>query len=44
MSEKRTLRIPANIGFEQSELNLAIHCEFPNAFTASLIHRNVMNS
>lgn len=40
MSEERTLRIPANIGSEQSELNLAIHCEFPTAFAASLIQRN----
>ena len=40
LSEERTLRIPANIGSEQSELNLAIHCEFPTAFVASLIHRN----
>ena len=40
MSERRTLRIPANIGSEQSELNLEIHCEFPTVFAASLIHRN----
>ena len=40
VSEERTLRIPANIGSEQWELNLAIHCEFPTAFVASLIHRN----
>ncbi len=40
MSEERTLRIPANIGSEQWELNFAIHCEFPTAFAASLIHRN----
>ena len=40
LSEERTLRIPANIGSEQWELNLAIHCEFPTAFVASLIHRN----
>ncbi len=40
-SEERTLRIPANIGSEQSELNLAIHCEFPTVFAASLIHRTI---
>lgn len=43
MSEKRMLRIPANIGSEQSELNLVIHCEFPSAFAASLIRRNFLN-
>ena len=43
MSEERTLRIPANIGSEQSELNLVIHCEFPNAFAVSLIRRNFLN-
>ncbi len=40
MSEKQTFRIPAKIGSEQQELNLAIHCEFPTVFTASLIHCN----
>ena len=40
VSEKRTLRIPANIGSEQWELNFAIHCKFPTTFVASLIHRN----
>jgi hypothetical protein len=40
LSDERTLRIPANTGSEQSELNLAIHCEFPTAFAASLIHRS----
>jgi hypothetical protein len=42
MSEERTLRIPANIGSEQSELNLAIQCEFPSALPASLIRRNFL--
>ncbi len=41
LSEERTLRIPANIGSEQWELNFAIHCEFPTSFAASLIHRNL---
>jgi len=40
MSEKWTFRISAKIGSEQSELNLAIHYEFPIVFAASLIHCN----
>lgn len=40
MGEEQALHIPANIRYEQSELNLTIHCEFPTVFAASLIHHN----
>lgn len=42
-SEEQTFCIPANIGSEQSELNLAIHSELPTTFAARLIYRNPLS-